>query len=195
MKKGLSVLLTLILTISLCACDNPWAPEPTSEPDHKPNYTIGGWDLDITGGEYYSRINRDEAEVKEETFTEEEYNLGDPAPYAGMLRSDLTNEWISKEAHDMRPLAVMVPNNITSLPHYNLSKAGIIYECNVEYEMTRLMPIFDDWTELERIGNIRSARDYFVNMAMEWDAVLLHMGQIWYADEILSRPEIGRAHV
>lgn len=191
MKKILCVAMTLVLTISLCACNIPFISGEESEagPEHKPSYTIGGWDPDVTGGEYFTR--KETSEDAGEPFTEEEYNMADPAPEAGMMRSDLTNEWISKDAYYTRPLAVMVPNNITSLPHYNLSRAGILYECNVEYEVTRLMPVFDDWTSLERIGNIRSARDYYVNMAMEWDALLLHIGNIWYADEILSRPEVN----
>ncbi len=183
MKRKLTVTLTVLLTISLTACTNPWAASENTEPEYVPHYTIGGWD-DISG-------NSDPVIPNYPAFSEEEYDLSDPAPSAGMVRSDLTNEWIFSTAASTRPLAVMVPNNTNSLPHYNLSKAGVLYECNVEYEITRLMPIFDDWTGLERIGNIRSARDYFVTMAMEWDPIFLHIGNIWYADEILSRPEVN----
>ena len=183
MKRKLTVTLAVLLTISLTACTNPWAASENTEPEYVPHYTIGGWD-DVSG-------NSGPVIPNIPAFSEEEYDLSDPAPSAGMVRSDLTNEWIFSTAASTRPLAVMVPNNMNSLPHYNLSKAGVLYECNVEYEITRLMPVFDDWTGLERIGNIRSARDYFVNMAMEWDPIFLHIGNIWYADEILSRPEVN----
>lgn len=183
MKKPLVVITIALLAVSLASCTNPWAVSE-EEPEYKPHYTIGGWD-DVSGSDDIPVSSDDN------TNSGAEYDLLDPAPSAGMVRSDLTNEWIFATAANTRPLAVMVPNNINSLPHYNLSKAGIIYECNVEYEVTRLMPIFDDWTGLERIGNIRSARDYFINMAMEWDPIILHIGNIWYADEILSRAEVN----
>jgi len=191
MKTRLSAVFKAVLaTISLCAApvllSSCGEDTSASEPEHIPQYTIGNWNDPVA-------ISGNDVAAPDTTskFTEEEYNAFDPAPYAGMKRSDLTNEWISADAAVTRPLAVMVPNNINSLPHYNISKAGVLYECNVEYEITRLMPVFDDWTGLERIGNIRSARDYYVNMAMEWDALFLHIGQIWYADEILSRSEVN----
>lgn len=184
-KRFCAVFFAVFLIISSTACTNPWAPE--EEPDHTPSYTIGNWDN--VGSTDDASLASPEEE-KEPLFTEEQYNLFDPAPGTGYVRSDLTNEWITSEAAKYRPLAVMVPNNVNSLPHYNLSKAGVLYECNVEYEITRLVPIFDDWTGLERIGNIRSARDYLVIAAMEWDPLILHIGQIWYADEILEREEV-----
>lgn len=119
-----------------------------------------------------------------------EYDLYDPAPGAGYSRSELTNEWITDEAADLRPLAVMIPNNVSSLPQYTLSEAGVLYECNVEGELTRFLAVYDDWKSLERIGCIRSARDYFVYWAMEWDPLFVHMGNIWYADNVLSEPGV-----
>lgn len=195
MRKKIGISAILFLTISLISsgCGNPWA-EKEPEPQRQPNYTIGGWDgseLIVVGdvsGNASNGNGQNSADADSHTKPESPYS--DPAPDSNMVRSDLTNEWIPYSDKVNRPLAVMVPNNFASLPHYNLSKAGIIYECNVEYEITRLMPIFDNWTELQRIGNIRSARDYFVNMAMEWDAITLHIGNIWYANEILSRPEV-----
>lgn len=195
MRKKLLILFSLLLTTTFTACTNPWA-ETEPEPERKPNYTIGGW-YDTSGNDSLGTNGNTSAENgatgngTDSNLPGYESPYADEAPSSGMVRSDLTNEWIFATAGETRPLAVMVPNNVSSLPHYNLSKAGIIYECNVEYELTRLMPVFDDWTELQRIGNIRSARDYFVTMAMEWDALFLHIGNIWYADEILSRSEVN----
>lgn len=108
-------------------------------------------------------------------------------PEDGMVRSKLTNEWVSAEIGALRPLAVMVPNDKSALPHYNLSKADILYECLVEGEITRLMAIYGDWTNLERVGNIRSCRDYYVYWAFEWDAIYVHAGGPFYIDEVISR--------
>ena len=81
----------------------------------------------------------------------------------------------------------MVPNDKGAPPHYNLSNADILYECLVEGEITRLMAIYGDWTNLERIGNLRSCRDYYVYWAFEWDAIYVHAGGPFYINDVISR--------
>lgn len=113
----------------------------------------------------------------------------DLPPSEGMVRSPLTNEWVSLEKGSLRPLAVMVPNDPSALPHYHLSNADILYECLVEGNMTRLMAIYGDWTSLERIGNLRSCRDYFVYWAFEWDSLYVHAGGPFYINDVIGRPD------
>ena len=113
----------------------------------------------------------------------------DIPPEDGMVRSKLTNEWVTADIGSLRPLAVMIPNDSTALPHYNISNADILYECLVEGELTRLMAIYGDWTGLERVGNIRSCRDYYVYWAYEWDAIYCHAGGPFYIDEVISRKD------
>lgn len=168
----------LSLAVFLGGCTNPWTEEEPPIQDHVPNINF-----DYTNGIIHEDPVVPDTPVSEEIVT-------DIAPGDNYVRSDLTGQWITRDNFNTRVLAVMIPNNITSLPHYNLSKAGVLYECNVEGELTRFMALYDDWTTLERIGCVRSARDYFVNMAMEWDALFLHVGHIWYANEILSRYEV-----
>ena len=110
-------------------------------------------------------------------------------PEDGMVRSKLTNEWVSADVGNLRPLAVMIPNDKSALPQYNISNADVLYECLVEGEITRLMAIYGDWTGLERVGNIRSCRDYYVCWAFEWDAIYCHAGGPFYIDEVISRKD------
>ncbi len=112
---------------------------------------------------------------------------GEKPPVEGMVHSRLTNEWIDGELAEKRPIAVMIPNEISAVPHYGISYADILYECNVEGEMTRLMGIFGDWENLEKIGNVRSARDYYIYWSFEWDSILCHYGGPFYIDEVISR--------
>ena len=112
----------------------------------------------------------------------------DVPPAEGMVRSDLTNEWIDEEVSKRRPIAVMIPNTKTA-SQYGISSADILYECNVESSITRLMGIWEDWDEIEKVGNIRSARDYFVYWAFEWDALLVHYGGPFYMDDLMSRDD------
>ncbi|NLV36963.1 MAG: DUF3048 domain-containing protein [Clostridiaceae bacterium] len=76
----------------------------------------------------------------------------------------------------IRPMAVMIDNEGTRvLPQGGLDKAQIVYEIIVEGGLTRLMPVF--WgTEPEMIGPVRSARDYFLDYSMEFDAIYVHFG-------------------
>ena len=99
------------------------------------------------------------APTEAETETETETVNEDLPPEEGMVRSDLTHEWISGDIENQRPIAVMIPNENAALPHNNLSNADILYECSVECNMTRLIAVFKDWKNLDKIGNIRSCRE------------------------------------
>lgn len=109
-------------------------------------------------------------------------------PQAGMVRSRLTNEWISAEAANTRPIAVMIPNESAAIPHYSLSEASVIYEANVEGRMTRMMAVYEDWENLPKIGNIRSLRSYFAYWAFEWDAFIVHYGGPYFINELIAQP-------
>jgi len=129
-----------------------------------------------------------ETESAEETVPETEVVEEDIPPAEGMVRSHLTNEWIDGSLANQRPIAVMIPDENAALPHYNITKADILYECNVEAHMTRLMAVFKDWKNLEKIGNIRSCRDYYVYWAKEWDAVYCHVGGPFYILNVINDP-------
>lgn len=77
----------------------------------------------------------------------------------------------------VRPYAVMIDNEgVRVLPQGGLDRAQIIYEIIVEGGETRLMPLF--WgTDPEMIGPVRSARHYFLDYALEHDALYVHYGQ------------------
>lgn len=112
----------------------------------------------------------------------------DAPPAEGMVRSRLTNEWVDEEVANTRPIAVMVPNSKTA-SQYGLSDASILYECNVEGSMTRLMAVWDDWSNVEKLGNIRSCRDYYLYWAFEWDAIYIHYGGPFYIDDLVGRDD------
>ena len=128
-------------------------------------------------------------EKEEEPAVEEETEPDlDAPPAEGMVRSRLTNEWVDEEVATTRPVAIMVPNSKTA-SQYGLSDASILYECNVEGSMTRLMAIWEDWDKLEKVGNIRSCRDYYLYWAFEWDAIYIHYGGPFYIDDLIARED------
>jgi len=109
-------------------------------------------------------------------------------PREGMVRSRLTNEWVDADVAATRPIAVTVPNEVSAIPHYNLSKASVVYEANVEGRMSRMMAIYEGWEDLEKIGNVRSLRTYFIYWAFEWDAFVVHLGGPYFINELISEP-------
>lgn len=109
----------------------------------------------------------------------------------GEIQSYLTGEWIEQEKGNRRPIAVMIPNNTPAMPQYGLSKAAIIYEAPVEGRITRLMAVFEDYDELDHIGPVRSSRDYFVYVAMGYQAIYCNWGLARpYVEELLSRDTV-----
>ena len=84
---------------------------------------------------------------------------------------------IVDEDSTSRPYAVMINNINVARPYQSgLQDAYIIYEIIVEGGITRYMALFLD-QDTERIGSIRSARHYFLDYALENDAIYVHHGQ------------------
>lgn len=89
-----------------------------------------------------------------------------------------------------RPIAVMIDNNKSAMPQANLSKAYIVYEMIVEGGETRLMALFKG-VELDKIGPVRSARHYFIDYALENDAIYVHFGWSPQAQSAISKLSVN----
>ena len=77
-----------------------------------------------------------------------------------------------------RPFAVMINNVGVARPlQSGLQDAMIIYEMIVEGGITRYMAVFNQNATTERIGSIRSSRHYYLDYALENDAIYVHHGQ------------------
>ena len=125
----------------------------------------------------------------EDSQEEKEQKPDDDTPPAeGMVRSRITNEWVTEEVNNTRPVSVMIPNTKTAA-QYGISQADVLYECNVEGSITRLMGVFQDWSDFDRLGNVRSCRDYYIYWSFEWDAFYVHFGGPFYIDEVINRPD------
>ena len=114
-----------------------------------------------------------------------------PEPEPELPRSPLTGKVMDEELLKQRPLAVMYPINQQAQPQYGLDRVDVFYEIMEEGSMSRQMGIMQDWQGLDRIGNIRSIRSYFVYEALEWDPIIIHFGGPvdWVADD-LTREDV-----
>ena len=117
--------------------------------------------------------------------------IGEREVVDGKMQSYLTGEWKDENVVTRRPIAVMIPNNSPAMPQYGISKASIIYEAPVEGRITRLMAVVEDFDDLDRIGPVRSSRDYFVYVAMGYEAIYCNWGLARpYVEELINRDTV-----
>lgn len=103
--------------------------------------------------------------------------------------SEVKKLQIINEDSNTRPVAVMINNHSSARPyHTGLQDAYIIYEILVEGGYTRYMALFKD-SDVENIGSVRSARHYFLDYALENDAVYVHWG--WSPEAESDIKELG----
>ena len=74
-----------------------------------------------------------------------------------------------------RPIAVMINNNHQAWPHAGLQDSYINYEIIAEGGISRIMAVFKD-KDTAKIGSVRSARPYYLDYALENDAIYVHYG-------------------
>ncbi|MCR4672956.1 MAG: DUF3048 domain-containing protein [Lachnospiraceae bacterium] len=121
-----------------------------------------------------------ESDTETEAPTETETAADDAIP-EGMMRSYLTGELVDEEVGSLKPFAIMINNHTDALPMSGVSQAEIIYEAEVEGGITRLMAIFQDIEDVEKIGSVRSARHYYLDFAHDNEAIYCHYGWSQYA--------------
>lgn len=105
-----------------------------------------------------------------------------------MVQSFLTGKPVAESVGRQRPIAMMYNNIQAALPQSGISNAEVVYEAPVEGGITRLLGIHEDYQDLERMGSVRSCRDYYIYFAREFDAYYMHFGQAVYALELLNHP-------
>jgi len=146
--RKLGLILLLLLTIG---CGNQ-----QNEPEQMPEIIV---DEEINEDEHIELDDPNEEEVIEK--------IGVPSPISGI--------YYPEEATSVRPIAVVLDNHPASRWQAGIQQAEIVYECEVEGPYTRYLAIY--LTESpEHIGPVRSARPYFLEFALEFDAVFVHVG-------------------
>lgn len=93
-------------------------------------------------------------------------------PLDGGLHTKKAKEFWSKR----RPLAVMIENHEEARPQSSLSSADIIYEAVAEGGITRFMAIYYCNLGDVQVGPVRSARAYYLDWLLEYDALYAHVG-------------------
>jgi len=110
-----------------------------------------------------------------------------PSPHINPLTGLPTDSITSRN----RPVMVSLGNTHSAMPTNamnGISQADVVYELLVEYGATRLMALYQDFSNVGLVGSIRSVRHYTVELAEAHDAILLHAGGSQHGlEEITSR--------
>lgn len=84
-----------------------------------------------------------------------------------------------------RSIAVMVNNHPKARPQSGLNKADIVYEILAEGDITRFLAVFQS-EKPTNIGPVRSARDYYIELAKGFDALYIAHGWSEEAKKMLE---------
>lgn len=174
--------IALLLVITLAAASMSGCGGKNTEPAPEINFN------DITGnsGDNADSPQEENSEAVESSAEQESVE----ETREGMYRSEITNEWIDESLKNQRPVAIMVDNEKTALPHYGLTEADVVYEImnsTANGRITRLMAIVKDWGKIQQFGSVRSTRPTNIMLAAEWNAVLCHDGGPFYIDDWIAK--------
>ncbi len=100
----------------------------------------------------------------------------DPEPAGPAGVNPLTGLPMEPEYENLRPMAVMLNNLKAAQPQLGISQADVIYEIPVEGGITRMLCLYQTVDGIETLGSVRSARPYFIELALGHDAVYIHAG-------------------
>lgn len=173
MKKKTLAAVLIAVGLLMTACGNE-SEEQVSSPIQT---------LEPKPMETETPASSEEAAEEKEEVVEENHD--------GMYRSELTNEWIDESLIDQRPIAVMVDNEKTALPHYGLTEADVVYEImnsTMNDRITRFMALVKDWGSITQFGSVRSVRPTNFMLAAEWNAVLCHDGGPFFINDWVAKP-------
>ncbi|MFH2231629.1 MAG: DUF3048 domain-containing protein [Patescibacteria group bacterium] len=95
---------------------------------------------------------------------------------SGLVHRKLDGVLVSPDQAELQSYAVMIDNSADSGLALGSAKANLAIEAEVEGGITRFMLVFDESTELDEIGPVRSAREYYVDWAYSLSSVYAHVG-------------------
>ena len=96
----------------------------------------------------------------------------------------LTGKEADKDATN-RTVSVMVNNHPDARPQTGLFEADIVFEMLTEGNITRFLALFQS-EQPEKVGPVRSAREYFFELAKGYDALYVYHGSAKKIEKLLQ---------
>ena len=175
MVKTMKRMFALILAVSLLLCACGSKPAETTAP---PETTVPPTTVPVTTAP-------PETTVPPTTVATE------PTEPAPVDTNPLTGEALDAVS-DSRPYAIMINNTTKAVPQCGIGQADMIYEIVAEGSVTRFMAIFDELSDVDVIGPVRSVRPYFYRVAQHYGAILTSAGGSDEADSLIKKEGYNR---
>jgi len=99
-----------------------------------------------------------------------------PIPEPPRFYHPLTGLETTENASVSRPVAVSFGNTSYALPQFGIGKSDVLLEFPIENGATRLVMVTTEYASLEKIGGIRSTRDYISDVVAGFDAIQVYSG-------------------
>lgn len=96
-------------------------------------------------------------------------------PKPTTVPSPLTGVQITPELAALPVTGVLIENSPDARPQAGLSSAGVVFEAIAEGGITRFLALYQE-DQPDHIGPVRSARPYFLDFLVPFDAALAHAG-------------------
>jgi hypothetical protein len=97
------------------------------------------------------------------------------APLPAIVPSTLSGLPVAPDVNKRPVTGVMIENSQQARPQSGLSQASVVFEAIAEGGITRFLALFQDQLP-DNVGPIRSARPYFEQWALGFDAGYAHVG-------------------
>lgn len=98
-----------------------------------------------------------------------------PEPTPALVPAPLTGVLVTPEAAARHPIAVMIDDQFDARPQSGFNAASVVWHAPAEGGIPRYMLIFQEQIPTD-IGPVRSARQYYIEWAAEWNATYVHHG-------------------
>ncbi len=115
-----------------------------------------------------------EADTQPPVTVEDEPQQEEPVFLDGVI-CPLGGEMIERSSLYPRPVAIMLDNHPAARPQAGLEQAEVVYEILAEGNITRYMALYMHGGD-QLVGPVRSARYYYIDKSMEYNAIYLHAG-------------------
>lgn len=159
------IAISLLLCLLLCGCMGKGGPIPTEPPTEGPTQPTEDKPILLT---------QPPTEEPTEPPTEEPTEA--PTEPEPEYRHPLTGEALSEPMLN-RPYAVVHDNDSSqALPHWGVGDVDILWEMPHEGGTTRMIGLYSDVSQTDKLGPTRSVRPYLLSVARSFNAILVHAG-------------------
>ncbi|UCZ53798.1 DUF3048 domain-containing protein [Bacillus shivajii] len=159
------IMLVFLIGLAACSADE----EATNEQD------------EVEETEDEPTEEESEPAVEEEQEVEQEPEYENTYPLTGIG----TNEEVGHRA-----FGVMIENSLSARPQTGLNQADVVYEVLSEGTITRLLAFYHS-EQPDRIGPVRSARDYYIYLNNGYDAMYVSAGGSPQAFELFQQGAVA----